>query len=127
MDFFLGCGHCKRSKPEFVKAAAHFKDDIKHEFAAVDCTSDNCKQTCSDNNVDGFPTFVLFKYGQFVQKYHKERTVSDFFFSNLQKSEKDILKIGNFERLLKNNLLFFFGKKFLKFFSIMNKGNYQNY
>ena len=90
----LGCGHCKRSKPEFVKAAAHFKDDIKHEFAAVDCTSDNCKQTCSDNNVDGFPTFVLFKYGQFVQKYHKDRMVSDFFFLIYKKVRKTFWKSG---------------------------------
>jgi len=71
------CGHCKRAKPEYEKAAADFADDPKVEFAAVDCTKDN--SVCSAFDVSGFPTFKYFHYYNKEQKpYEGGRTYKDF-------------------------------------------------
>lgn len=45
------CTHCKRAKPEFDKAAAHFAEDPTIELAAVDCTK--FQTLCSFYNVKG--------------------------------------------------------------------------
>jgi len=71
------CGHCKRAKPEYERAAADFADDPKVEFAAVDCTKDN--SVCSAFDVSGFPTFKYFHYYNKEQKpYEGGRTYQDF-------------------------------------------------
>ena len=71
------CGHCKKAKPEYEKAAADFSDDPKVEFAAVDCTKDN--SVCSAFDVSGFPTFKYFHYFNKEQKpYDGGRTHKDF-------------------------------------------------
>jgi thiol-disulfide isomerase/thioredoxin len=70
-----GCGHCKKAKPEFTKAAEHFKDDPKVEFAAVDCTS--YQSVCAANEVTGYPTIKYFSYlNKNVKAYNSGRTVS---------------------------------------------------
>ena len=71
------CGHCKRAKPEYSEAAAHFKDNSKVELAAVDCTIE--RSVCSAYEVSGFPTFKYFKYFNKEQKdYNGGRTKKDF-------------------------------------------------
>lgn len=49
------CGHCKNAKPEYQKAAEHFKDNRKVWYAGVDCTVE--KKSCEQFDVKGFPTF----------------------------------------------------------------------
>lgn len=74
---FLGCGHCKKAKPEFSKAAEKFKDDPKVEFAAVDCTTQ--QGLCSANEVKGYPTIKYFSYySKVVKHYTGGRTVEYF-------------------------------------------------
>lgn len=58
------CGHCKKAKPEYEKAAEHYKDDRKVWYAGVDCTIE--KKTCEQFEVTGFPTFRL---GQFFFQF----------------------------------------------------------
>lgn len=70
------CGHCKRAKPEFVAAAAQFKDDPKVEYAAVDCTAHQA--ICSEHGVSGYPTFKYFSYFKTAIKYEGGRTEADF-------------------------------------------------
>ncbi|XP_059618816.1 protein disulfide-isomerase A5 [Phlebotomus argentipes] len=70
------CGHCKAAKPEFAKAAEHFKDDPKYELAAVDCT--RYKETCSAYEVRGYPTIKYFSYLKTVKEYDGGRTEKDF-------------------------------------------------
>ncbi|UYV62926.1 PDIA5 [Cordylochernes scorpioides] len=88
----VGCGHCKKAKPEFEATAAKFKDDPKVmfasmgdvaielwqvELAAVDCTA--YPQLCSGLDVKAYPTFLYFNYYNKKQlPYEGGRTVSTF-------------------------------------------------
>lgn len=77
------CGHCKRVKPEFTKAADHFKDDPRKAFVAIDCTTR--QPLCSVNEVSGYPTIKYFSYlNKAVKSYSGGRTAEDFitFMSN---------------------------------------------
>lgn len=58
--FFVGCGHCKSTKPEFVKAAEQFADELMVAFGAVDCTLH--QDLCANYNVKGYPTIKYFSY-----------------------------------------------------------------
>lgn len=70
-----GCGHCKKAKPEFSKAAEHFQEDPKIVFAAVDCTIH--QSLCSAHEVKGYPTIKYYSYYSKVTKpYNGGRTVS---------------------------------------------------
>ncbi|XP_052091657.1 protein disulfide-isomerase A5-like [Mytilus californianus] len=70
------CGHCKKAKPEFMAAAARFKDDGKVAFSAVDCTVHT--SICSTNEVTGYPTLKYFNYGKNPQNYMGGREEADF-------------------------------------------------
>ncbi|CAH1967592.1 unnamed protein product [Acanthoscelides obtectus] len=71
------CGHCKKTKPEFIEAAARFRDDPKVEFAAVDCTVEQA--LCSTNDVKGYPTMKYFSYyTKNTRVYNGGRTADDF-------------------------------------------------
>ncbi|XP_044761964.1 protein disulfide-isomerase A5 [Coccinella septempunctata] len=77
------CGHCKRVKPEFTKAADHFRDDPRKAFVAIDCTTR--QPLCSLNDVSGYPTIKYFSYlNKAVRSYSGGRTAEDFiaFMSN---------------------------------------------
>ncbi|KAL3279191.1 hypothetical protein HHI36_016704 [Cryptolaemus montrouzieri] len=77
------CGHCKRVKPEFTKAADHFKNDPRTEFVAIDCTTR--QPLCTINDVSGYPTIKYFSYlNKVVKNYSGGRTAEDFitFMSN---------------------------------------------
>lgn len=81
---FIGCGHCKRVKPEFTKAADHFKDDSRTAFVAIDCTIR--QPLCSVNEVTGYPTIKYFSYlNKAVKSYSGGRTVRllHYFFSSI--------------------------------------------
>lgn len=81
---FIGCGHCKRSKPEFIKAADSFKDDPRVGLAAVDCTIH--RGVCSAHSVKGFPTIKYYSYLKTVREYDGGRTVSfEFLFIQFTK------------------------------------------
>ncbi|KAF5293841.1 hypothetical protein FQR65_LT10979 [Abscondita terminalis] len=82
------CGHCKKAKPEFVKAAELFKDDPKIEFAAVDCTVH--QSLCVANSVNGYPTIKYFSYySKSVKNYSGPRTSEEFikFMGDLDQSQ----------------------------------------
>lgn len=70
------CGHCKRMKPEFNKAAEKFKDDSKVELAAVDCTKHS--SVCSAYEVRGYPTIKYFNYLRVQRDYNGDRNADDF-------------------------------------------------
>ncbi|XP_063704106.1 protein disulfide-isomerase A5 [Culicoides brevitarsis] len=83
------CGHCKRTKPEFVKAAEKFVDEPGIELAAVDCTK--YQALCSFYNVKGYPTIKYFNYLKNVRDYNGGRTEADFvkFLTNPDESQKE--------------------------------------
>lgn len=70
-----GCGHCKSTKPEFVKAAEEFADELMVAFGAVDCTAE--KDLCATYNVSGYPTIKYFSYfDRQIKDYTSGRKVS---------------------------------------------------
>lgn len=71
--FISGCGHCKSTKPEFVKAADTFADNLMVLFGAVDCTVE--KGVCANYNVEGYPTFKYFNHHDRVDNYNGGRKV----------------------------------------------------
>lgn len=59
-----GCGHCKRMKPEYEKAATIMKEKkIPGVLAALDATKEN--SIASQYNVKGYPTVKYFVNGEF--------------------------------------------------------------
>ncbi|CAL8121908.1 unnamed protein product [Orchesella dallaii] len=67
------CGHCKRLKPEFEKAADLLKDDDPAiTLAKVDCTEAG-KDTCTKFSVSGYPTLKIFKGGEMTSDYNGPR------------------------------------------------------
>lgn len=67
------CGHCKRLKPEFEKAAEALRDhEYPMKFFKVDCTEQG-KEICNRFQVTGYPTVKLFNHNQFVKEYDGPR------------------------------------------------------
>ena len=58
------CGHCKRMKPEFEKAASILEEnDPPVNLVKVDCTESG-KDTCGKFGVSGYPTLKIFRGGE---------------------------------------------------------------
>lgn len=67
------CGHCKRMKPEFDKAAVTLSaNDPPVTLAKVDCTEAG-KDTCGRFEVRGYPTVKIFRNGELSQDYNGPR------------------------------------------------------
>lgn len=64
------------TKPEFVKAAAEFKNDPKVAFVAVDCTK--YSGICSAYEVRGYPTIKYFSYLKTTKDYRGGRKAEGF-------------------------------------------------
>lgn len=68
------CGHCKRLKPDFAKAAQILSNnDPPIILAKVDCTESG-KTTCNNHGVSGYPTLKIFRNGNFVKEYSGPRS-----------------------------------------------------
>lgn len=71
--FCFRCGHCKRLKPEYAKAAELLiGNDPPIKFAKVDCTESG-KETCNKHSVSGYPTLKIFANGDLVGDYNGPR------------------------------------------------------
>jgi len=67
------CGHCKRIKPEFAKAATTLKaNDPPVMLGKVDCTEGG-KDICSRMGVSGYPTLKIFRGGEVSSDYNGPR------------------------------------------------------
>ncbi|KZC12816.1 PREDICTED: protein disulfide-isomerase A3 [Dufourea novaeangliae] len=67
------CGHCKRLKPEYAKAAEMLLgNDPPISLAKVDCTESG-KETCNKYSVSGYPTLKIFSRGDLVSDYNGPR------------------------------------------------------
>ncbi|CAH1980493.1 unnamed protein product [Acanthoscelides obtectus] len=67
------CGHCKRLKPEYAKAAEDLiRNDPPVALVKVDCTEAG-KDTCNKHGVSGYPTLKIFRNGEVSQEYNGPR------------------------------------------------------
>ncbi|XP_011302665.1 protein disulfide-isomerase A3 [Fopius arisanus] len=67
------CGHCKRLKPEYAKAAELLRgNDPPITLAKVDCTEAG-KDTCTKFGVSGYPTLKIFSRSEMVSEYNGPR------------------------------------------------------
>lgn len=72
------CGHCKRIKPEYAKAAELLRgDDPAIGLAKVDCTEGG-KDICTKFGVSGYPTLKIFRNGEFSQDYNGPREAGNY-------------------------------------------------
>lgn len=70
---FHRCGHCKRLKPEYAKAAEDLiRNDPPVALVKIDCTAGG-KESCNKHSVSGYPTLKIFRNGEFSQEYNGPR------------------------------------------------------
>lgn len=114
------CGHCKRLKPEFEKAAPILKaNDPPVMLAKVDCTDDG-KDACGRFDVKGYPTLKIFKGGELSSDYNGPRDASGivkFMRSQVGPASKELTTVEVAEAFLASQevgVVFFGGESKLK-------------
>lgn len=94
------CGHCKKLKPEYAKAAELIKyNDPPVVLAKVDCTEAG-KETCNKFSVTGYPTLKIFRNGEFSQEYNGPREapgIVKYLKSQVGPSSKDLTSVSEFQ------------------------------
>uniref|UniRef100_A0A1L8EE44 Protein disulfide-isomerase n=1 Tax=Haematobia irritans TaxID=7368 RepID=A0A1L8EE44_HAEIR len=97
------CGHCKRLKPEYAKAAEIVKDDDPPiTLAKVDCTEGG-KETCNKFSVSGYPTLKIFKGDEVSQDYNGPREaagIAKFMRAQVGPASKDIATVADLDKFL---------------------------
>nr|CAD7579510.1 unnamed protein product [Timema californicum] len=97
------CGHCKKLKPEYAKAAGLIKgNDPPIALAKVDCTEAG-KETCNKHGVTGYPTLKIFRGGEVSQEYNGPREAAGIvkhMKSQVGPSSKDLNKDSELEEFI---------------------------
>ncbi|GAB6021573.1 hypothetical protein CHUAL_004167 [Chamberlinius hualienensis] len=70
------CGHCKRLAPTWEELSMKFFTNPTVTVADVDCTVEVNRELCKENNVDGYPTLILFKNGKKQDEYTGSRDLA---------------------------------------------------
>jgi len=94
------CGHCKKLKPEYAKAAELIKyNDPPVVFAKVDCTEAG-KETCNKFSVTGYPTLKIFRNGDLSQEYNGPREAAGivkYMKAQVGPSSQELTSVAAFE------------------------------
>lgn len=97
------CGHCKRLKPEYAKAAEIVKDDDPPiTLAKIDCTEDG-KETCNKFSVSGYPTLKIFRGSELLKDYSGPREaagIAKFMRAQVGPASKQIRSLKDLEKFL---------------------------
>lgn len=73
------CGHCKRLAPTWTELNHKLKDSSVARVARVDCTQSGSKDLCNQQEVEGFPTLLLYRNGEKISEYNGPRNVEDMY------------------------------------------------
>ena len=87
------CGHCKRLAPTWTELGQKFITDDNVKIIKVDCTNDASKKVCNEQEVDGFPTLLLYEDGKKVSEYNGSRLLDDlhdFIMNHLNKKHDEL-------------------------------------
>lgn len=99
------CGHCKKLKPEFEKAATKLKtDDPPVQLAKIDCTVE--KEICEKFKVTGYPTLKIFRKGHHSQDYEGPREtegIIKYMRGQAGPSSKELKTYAEFEKVTKSD------------------------
>lgn len=94
------CGHCKKLKPEFEKAATDLKaSDNPIALVKVDCTEGG-KDVCNKHGVSGYPTLKIFRNGQVSKEYNGPRDavgIVKYMKAQVGPSSKELSTVEAFE------------------------------
>lgn len=93
IEFFAPwCGHCKRLAPTWEELGKKFIGNENVHIVKVDCTLATSKQLCDEQDVEGFPTLLLYRDGEKVSEYNGSRTLDDLyeFVNNHLKSHDEL-------------------------------------
>lgn len=98
------CGHCKKLKPEYAKAAELMRvDDPPIVLAKVDCTEAG-KETCTKYGVSGYPTLKIFRKGELSSEYNGPREAAGivkYMRAQVGPPSKDLKTVEAFDAFLK--------------------------
>jgi thioredoxin domain-containing protein 5 len=82
------CGHCKRLVPTWSQLAEKFVGKANIKIAKVDCTLQENRELCAQQEVNGFPTLFIYKDATKISEYNGSRSLDDMFqFVNSHVSE----------------------------------------
>lgn len=89
-------GHCKRLAPAWQQLAEKFVGIESVKIAKVDCTLQENRDLCSEQDVNGFPTLFIYKNGEKISEYNGSRSLDDLFefvktHTTADKADKDEL------------------------------------
>ena len=73
------CGHCKRLAPTWDDLGKKFLSKESVQIAKVDCTVEASKELCNEQEVDGFPTLLLYRDGKKLSEYNGSRSLDDLY------------------------------------------------
>ncbi|CAH1377773.1 hypothetical protein MTP99_019188 [Tenebrio molitor] len=98
------CGHCKKLKPEYAKAAEDLiRNDPPIALVKVDCTEAG-KETCNKHGVSGYPTLKIFRGGELSQDYGGPREaggIVKYMKAQVGPSSKELTSVDDFDKFLK--------------------------
>lgn len=65
--------------PTWQQLAEKFVGDESVKIAKVDCTLQENRDLCSEQEVNGFPTLFVYKNGEKISEYNGSRSLEDLF------------------------------------------------
>ncbi|PAA60045.1 hypothetical protein BOX15_Mlig001132g4 [Macrostomum lignano] len=79
------CSHCQRAKPQFDAAAEKLGKDSSAALVGVNCDVKANEGICVDNNIEGFPTLLLFADGKKGESYTESPVTTSGLLAFLEK------------------------------------------
>eukprot|EP00057_Strongylocentrotus_purpuratus_P001737 XP_001201177.1 PREDICTED: thioredoxin domain-containing protein 5 [Strongylocentrotus purpuratus] len=70
------CPHCQKLVPVWDELAEKFDSRKDVTIGKVDCTVETEKPLCKKHAIEGYPTLLLFKDGEMVEKHSGTRTLA---------------------------------------------------